>query len=421
MRGRRVAVALLAFSTAGCGFAGVDSQPLPLAKGGGSDALNVTVQMANAANLVPNSEVKVNDVTVGSVRRIEFENWTAKVTVGLDPGTKVPANAVARIGQKSLLGAEYLELDAPADAPPAGQLASGATVGLDRTSRYPETEELLSALSLLLNGGGLDQLHTIDTELDKALGGHESDYRGLLDQLNTFTGSLNAQRDDLVRVLDNLNNLAGTLAGENDTLTKALDTIPPGLRSLNAERENLVSTMQAISDFGTVADQVLKGSQDGLVANLRNLQPALKGLADAGRNLPESFEGITFPFTIGSIKRAFRGDYINLFATLDFTLPEVDRMFLTGTPLAGLLTSVNGVLPSAASLQGVNPLLSPLQPPAPAPITPPIFGQSPATPAAPEPTGSSAPAPQPSTSDAPAPSHGSVLGGLLDPLLGGGN
>jgi phospholipid/cholesterol/gamma-HCH transport system substrate-binding protein len=421
MRGRRVAVALLAFSTAGCGFAGVNSQPLPLSKGGGSDALNVTVEMENAANLVPNSEVKVNDVTVGSVRRIEFENWHAKVIVGLDPGTRVPANAVAKIGQKSLLGAEYLELDAPADTPPAGQLASGATVGLDRTSRYPETEELLSALSLLLNGGGLDQLHTIDTELNKALGGHETDYRGLLDQLNTFVGSLNAQRNDLVRVLNNLNNLSGTLAGQNDTVTKALDTIPPGLKSLNDERENLVTTMQAISDFGTVADQVLKGSQDQLVANLKNLQPALKGLADAGRNLPESFEGITFPFSIGSIKRAFKGDYINLFATLDFTLPTVDKTFLTGTPLAGLLTSVNGVLPSAASLQGVNPLLSPLQPPQPAPITPPIFGQPPAAPTPSAPATPGLPLPQPSAPDSPAPSQGSLLGGLLDPLLGGGN
>jgi len=92
------------------------------------------------SNLVPNAEVKVNDVTVGSVVASEATDWHAHLTVALDGVTRLPANATARVGQKSLLGAEYLELSAPTDQPPIGQLRDGDAIPLSRTGKYPETE-----------------------------------------------------------------------------------------------------------------------------------------------------------------------------------------------------------------------------------------------------------------------------------------
>ena len=50
----------------------------------------VTVTMANVGNLTPNSEVKVNDVTVGSVRTIAFKDWKAQLTLGIEGGVQLP-------------------------------------------------------------------------------------------------------------------------------------------------------------------------------------------------------------------------------------------------------------------------------------------------------------------------------------------
>ena len=58
---------------------------------------------------------------------------------------------------------------APPVLPP--ELASGDTIPITRTGSAPEAEEVLGALSLLLNGGGLQQIKVITTELNKALDG----------------------------------------------------------------------------------------------------------------------------------------------------------------------------------------------------------------------------------------------------------
>ena len=53
---------------------------------------------------------------------------------------------------------------------------------------------MLGALSLLLNGGGVAQLKTIASELNKALEGREDSARSVLDQIETFTGQLDEQQ-----------------------------------------------------------------------------------------------------------------------------------------------------------------------------------------------------------------------------------
>ena len=54
-------------------------------------------------------------------------------------------------------------------------------IPLATTTTAPEVEQVLGALSLLLNGGGLQQIRVITTELNNALHGHEAEVRDLLD------------------------------------------------------------------------------------------------------------------------------------------------------------------------------------------------------------------------------------------------
>lgn len=404
------AVVLGVLVLSGCEFTGINSVPLPFTQGRGADAYTVTVLMENVVNLVPNSEVKVGDVTVGAVRSIEFADWNAKIVVGLNHGVELPANAESRIGQKSLLGAEYLELAPPAGEPPVGRLAEGAVIGLDRSGRYPETEEVLSALALMLNGGGLDQLRTINRELANTLGsGREEDVRSLLANLDTFVGGLDGQRADLVGLVENLDRFSATAAAQNQVLDDALAALPGGLEALNRQRDDLVRTFEAIDRFGAAATRVLDGSEDELLSNLRSLQPVLSRVADAGSELPEAFGGITFPFPIDAVKRATVGDYMNLFATFDLTTPILTRNFGTGTPIEGVLAGgpLGGPLTGPGTQAG-DPLRVPSErlPGLPGPAEIPV-------PALPIPAPASG-EPQPGTQ--PESEHNGVL---LGPLLGG--
>jgi phospholipid/cholesterol/gamma-HCH transport system substrate-binding protein len=166
------AVGLSAALLTGCGFEGAASIPLPGGEGTGSDAYQVVVEFEDVLDLVPQSAVKVDDVTVGSVTDIELDGYTAKVTASINGDVALPANVSASLRQTSLLGEKFVSFERPPEGQERGELRGGEIIGLDRTQRSAEIEEVLSALSLVLNGGSIEQFQTINAELVNALGDH---------------------------------------------------------------------------------------------------------------------------------------------------------------------------------------------------------------------------------------------------------
>ncbi|WP_309240860.1 MCE family protein [Nocardia sp. BSTN01] len=336
----------LAPALAGCGeWRGVNSLPLPGTKGEGQGSFEVRIQMPNVTGIQPNSRVRVADVNVGTITRIDREDWHAVVTVRLDGDVRLPENATAKIGQTSLLGSQHIELAPPVNEPPTGRLHGGDLIPLERASQYPTTEQALSAMSLVLNGGGIGRLQEIDAELNAALSGRESDVHNLIGQLATFTSSLDEQKTEIIEAMAGLDHLAATVNSQNEVLTKSLDAIPPALGVLNDQRDKLIRALTAIGDFAGKANDVVVASHDDVAQNLRNLQPALRALGDAGRDLTRSL-GIyaTYPWPAANLDKWIRGDYGNLTAVIDLTLGRIDNSLLQGTPLEGQLTALETAL-----------------------------------------------------------------------------
>ena len=187
-RVKRLAVvgACLALALTGCSFQGLNSLPLPGAVGRGSDAVTYHVEVPNVATLESNSPVMINDVVVGSVGKMTVDAWHANVEISVKPDVVVPANAVATVGQTSLLGSMHLQLNPPIGEAPRGRLSPGATIALNQSSTYPTTEQTLSSLSVVVNGGGLGQVGDIIRNFDAALSGHQDQARDLITRLDTF-------------------------------------------------------------------------------------------------------------------------------------------------------------------------------------------------------------------------------------------
>jgi hypothetical protein len=330
---RLVTVACVAVGVSGCGFGGLNSLPLPGAVGRGPGANTFHVELANVATLEPNSPVLVGDVVVGSVNAMRVRDWHADVEISVKPDVDIPANAVATVGQTSLLGSMHLALNPPLGQPPSGRLAPGSTLGLNKTSTYPSTEQTLSALSVVINGGGVGQIGDIVNELNGALNGREPQIRDLLMRLNDFVGVLATQRDAINATVVSLNRVAGTFAGQRDVLTRALDRIPPALDVLVAQRPNLTAALDKLGKFSTVAAEVVNDTQADLIRNLRNLEPTLRSLADVGPQLDQAlaYFASSFPYGQGVIDRAIRGDYLNQFIIFDFTVPRLKKTLLLGT------------------------------------------------------------------------------------------
>lgn len=306
---------------AGCsaGLSGAQGLPLPGGADLGGHPFEIRAHFADALSLVPQSAVKVGDVPVGRVTAITLApgDWSAVVTMRINGDVRLPANAYALLEQSSLLGEKYVQLTPPPEAQRAGgALGDGAVIPVDRTNRSAEAEEVFGALSLLLNGGGVEQLRTINTELNKALAGNESQVRSLLDQVDTLVTRLDAHKRDITDALDGINRLSATLAGRNQQIGTVLTELSPGLKVLEEQRGSLVTMLQSLDTLSGTAVDTVNRSKDDMVADLKALAPTLQRLADAGRSLPDSLQVLaTYPFT-DEVLHGVKGDYLNTYLDL---------------------------------------------------------------------------------------------------------
>ncbi|MCW2794350.1 MAG: virulence factor Mce family protein [Nocardioides sp.] len=311
----------------GCGF-DVYKLPLPGGASVGDNPITVTVEFQDVLDLVPKSTVKVNDVSVGQVTDVELDGQNARVTLQIRRDTKVPSNAIAEIRQTSLLGEKFVSLSSPPEGASDTLLESGDTIPLERSGRNPEVEEVLGALSLLLNGGGVAQLKTIAHELNLALEGREDSARSVLDQIRILMTQLDENKGKIVDAIDSLNTLAVSIKTQQGSIDSALEELPSALTSLEQQRNDLVKMLQALNRLGGVGVRVIKASKDATIETFRQLEPVLTELAASGDNFTKAFNVfLTYPFVdevVGRDPQVARnlhmGDYTNLSVELDISV-----------------------------------------------------------------------------------------------------
>ncbi|MEU2798021.1 MCE family protein [Streptomyces sp. NPDC007117] len=343
-------------------FTGIEQLPLPGGADLGDRPYEVTAEFDDVLSLAPQSSVKVNDVSVGRVTKIALApggGWRARVTMRVNGKVELPANAYARLEQSSLLGEKFIQLAPPPEGTARGSLARGGRIPVSRTNRNPEVEEVFGALSLLLNGGGVNQLKTITTELNKALAGQEPQIRSVLHRVDTLVTNLDANKGDITQALDGVNRLAATLATRKQDVGTVLTGLSPGLKVLEKQRGSLMTMLRSLDTLSTVAVDTINRSKADMIADLKALAPTLKALADSGQDLPDSLQVLlTYPFT-DEVLRGVKGDYLNVY--LDVTAMPGTQIIpaLTPDPPGIPQPPAEGEEP-AAPARGALPLPLPL-------------------------------------------------------------
>ncbi|WP_148572850.1 MCE family protein [Nocardioides caldifontis] len=372
-RRRTTRIGALAASTAlllsGCDFSVYDL-PLPGGADVGDDPYRVTVMFRDVLDLVPQSAVKVDDVSVGRVEEIEVQDYHAKVTLLLHDDVELPGNAVAEIRQTSLLGEKFVSLSPPPRNPSSEELGDGDVIGLERSGRNPEVEEVLGALSLVLNGGGVAQLKTITTELNKTFKGREGTVKSVMRRTSELMGQLDGSKEEIVEALERVNSLSVSLNEHTDDLDLALEELPSAIASVDRQRDDLVRMLRALTRLSGIGTRVIQASKAGTIDSLESLAPTLTKLAESGDSLAKSLQIVlTYPFVdsvVGTNPQQARdlhmGDYMNLSFTLDLELGQLLetagagdlRDLLGATQLDRVLEQVFGIAGGLTGLLGLG-------------------------------------------------------------------
>lgn len=391
-----IGLALAGLGLSGCGIlsGGVYDAPLPGGADVGDDPMTVTAEFTDVLDLVPQSSVKVDNVAVGRVTDITLsaDGRTAEVEMEVRGDLDLPGATVARLQQTSLLGEKYVALIRPDDTAPdatgpgaaTAALTDGAVLSTGETDAAATAEQVLGALSLVLNGGGVAQFQEISRELQQVGGeGRTEDVRAFLDELDRFVGVLDRRRDAITGAIDGLARLGKALDGDREQIATVLDDLSPGLAVLAEQRPQLTRMLSALDRLSTVTVRTLDASQKDMVRDLELLDPILSELAKAGADLPHALEILlTYPFP-NSVMGAIRGDYLNVYMTTNFrTLPAgcaaigcwwpqpsagspavgSGRSSGAGTPPPAILPPTDTATPGIASPTVPGPSILPTEP-----------------------------------------------------------
>ena len=338
----------------GCSLSkGLYNVTLPGGADVGDHPYTVVAEFSDALDLVPQSGVRVNGVAVGRVSKIDLSKngQYANVSLLVNGNVDLPNNAVASIQQTTLLGEKYVELGPPLGVPASGKLADHATIPESRTSDGVQVEQIFGALALLLNGGGIAQLHDISVQLTAFSHGHEGSIRNFLASVTSVVTQMNAHRDSITSVLDALDTLSATLKSSDGEIKTVLEQLSPGIAELAKQKDQLVGMLNALNALSTVTIRTLNASKDNIVDDLRQLAPILQQLANTGSSLPKSLQILlTFPFTDKAVA-GIKGDYLNSFIVTAYNTPGGTHVGPTsGThsivaPPAGLLPATSAAAP----------------------------------------------------------------------------
>lgn len=318
--------ALVSVLVAGCSM-NLEDYTLPGGADVGDDPLNVAIQFDDVLDLVLQSSVKIDGVDAGRVTGISLaeDGWTAQVDVVINDEANLPENVQASIQQTNLLGEKFVQLTLPEDEEPVGRLESGDVIRTSDTRTATDIEQVLGALSLLLNGGGVDQLQPIVAELREVTDGREDGLTQTLRSADELISGLNRQRDSITTALEGVNLMTSRANDQREQIQAALDELPAGVAVLEEQRPQFVEMLRRVDALGQVGSNILLTSREDLIADLRALRPVLQYLGESTPELVELTGFVpTFPFPDASISSTV-GSSANVFLSIDATISETLR------------------------------------------------------------------------------------------------
>ena len=347
-----------ALALGGCGFS---LQSLPKIGGISGSTYPVRAQFANVLNLPVDAQVRLGAEVVGEVGDISTHDFAADVTMRIKGSVALVQGTTAEVRFDNPLGDEYILLQAPASAATAQRLPSGALIPESQTSTAPTVEDTFGALSLLLNGGGLNQLQTIIHELNNTFNGNQPQVRSLLSTINAAVTTLAGGQGPVDNALVAIENLSQKLNGNGGagaaTIGQGVDTIAPAIGVLASENTDISDLLSSLSNLGAAGTAVAEQAGQNSVNDVKDLLPVVNQLNAVAQQLgPDLAELSQFETETPKVAP---GDYLQVSVIANVILPAGEDCTVgaactpAGTPAAGATTTSVTAMSGAQAVTGL--------------------------------------------------------------------
>ncbi|NEW33395.1 MCE family protein [Nocardia cyriacigeorgica] len=282
--------AVTALTLGGCAVT-IDNLPLPQP---GVDGPSYTLHAVfdDALNLPERARVKIGGTDVGVVTEIDTLDFRAEVELEISSEIQLPEGTRAELRQATPLGDIFIGLTLPEKRPDAALLTDGDTIDRAHTSAGASVEQLMVSMSMLLDGGALNQVARITSEMNSMIGGRGPQLAHLLTELTATLDALNQRTGQIDSVLHGLTGLTAVLNARKAELGAAAEQFPPLIGVIAENNQAIVDltakvsvTMAALGDFTTTTGEQFRSLFD-------SVQQLMGGFTRMGDNLAGTLDGL---------------------------------------------------------------------------------------------------------------------------------
>ncbi|MEC3953168.1 MCE family protein [Nocardia sp. CDC153] len=305
------ATALLA--TTSCAVT-VDTLPMPK-PGLGAPGYTVHAAFADALNLPDHAHVKIGGTDIGVVTRIKTTNFLADVQMLIRQDIQLPKGTTVELRQATPLGDMFVAMTLPSAQAAGEPLRDGDTIGVDHTAAGASVEQLMMSISLLLNGGGINQAAKITGQLDSMFAGRAPELSHLITEMTAAIAALNARTGDIDRVLGGMNSLSGELARRKAQLGQAADTFPALIALVTENNQQIVDLLAKVATTTDALGDFANTTGDDFVGLFNSIQALMSGFAQSDQLTP-ALDGLHQIYP--SLMASLRGPALAVAATVSY-------------------------------------------------------------------------------------------------------
>jgi len=369
----------------------------------GSSGTQVTAYFGETIGVYPGSTVDILGVRVGKIVSVQPEGKQVKVTMTVDGGIPIPANADAVVVAESVVADRYIQLTPAYTSGP--KMTSGAVIPATRTATPLEIDDLYSSLNKIANDlgpNGANKNGALSDVLNVGaanLNGNGKNLGNMIASLGAATRTLSNSRGNLFATVNNLQKFTTTLADDDGQVRLAQQQLAQVTGFLAGDRQNLAGALHTLSvALGQV--QSFIGSNRTLIkSNVSKLASITKVLVTERASLAQAIN--VLPLAVDNVLGAYdpqtrtldaRGDLRELTpgvypagdtSAAGSSAAGAGNLFCTTPPgqsHSAALGSLCQAERSAArqELVAVSPARQASLPPLPLPATGTVYGSAPA-------------------------------------------
>jgi virulence factor Mce-like protein len=248
-------------------------------------ARTISAYFTTTTAIYPGDDVRVSGVKVGTISAVHPEGTRAKVTMHVDHGVSIPADAKAVIVAQNLVAARYVQLT-PAYRSSGPTMADGAVIPLDRTAvpvEWDQVKDQLMRLATDLGPNSKVSTPSVARFIDSAanaLGGNGDKLRQTLAQLSGVGRILAEGSGNIVDVIKNLQTFVSVLHDSSDQLVVFNNQLATLTSVLDDNKSDLDAALTNLSQALGEVQRFIAGSRDQTSEQIARLADLTQILAD---------------------------------------------------------------------------------------------------------------------------------------------